>query len=455
MEVTKRFAEFVVQTRLEDVPSEERRLASLLMLDSLGVMLAAVSEPAGRLITDYVRDLGGKEEASVVGGGFKTNAANAALANGTLGHTLDFDDVGGFGHPTVVLLPAILAVGEKLGKTGRDAVEAYCVGFEVGLSLLRCNARMEGGSLIRGFHSTAVIGHFAATAALARLMGLDVEQTQRAFGIAASSSAGVCANFGYFTKPLHAGQACRNAVIAAELSARGWTASPEAIEHRVGWAESFFGLENFEPEAATAKLGQEWRLASVFGIKKYPCCYANHPALDALLGLLRQEDVPFGEIESVELEVARVPAFYHAEATNAFMGKFNYEYNLAAAIVDHQVVQGTFHEQTRARPEMREALSRVRVVERPEKFGKEHPRSANVTVTLKSGKVLSRSVSTVYGFADEPLPDEDVVAKFRTNAARVLADRDVDALLGLLTNFDSAPLTAIMNLARVPALAQV
>ena len=165
--------------------------------------------------------------------------------------------------------------------------------------------------------------------------------------------------------------------------------------------------------------------------------------------------VSCGDVESVELEVAHVPPFYHAEATSAFMGKFNYEYSLAAAIVDHDVVQGTFSEEVRARPEMRGALSRVRVLERPEKFSVENPRSAIVTVALKSGRVLTNEVRTVYGAADDPLTQDDVVAKFRTNAIRILADREIGQLVALLTNLDSAPIVDLMAMARVPALARV
>jgi 2-methylcitrate dehydratase PrpD len=446
MEVTRRFAEFIVGTRLGDVPDAERTLAEGAILDGLGVTMAATSEPAGRMITEYVRDLGGAEQSTVVGGGFKTSAANAAYANGTLAHCLDFDDVGGFGHPTVVLLPAILALGERLGKSGRDALEAYCVGFEVAANLALGNKR-QNVDQIRGFHSTASLGHFAAAAASAKLLGLDVEQTQRALGIAASGSAGLLANLGYHVKPLHAGQAGRNGVTAAELAARGWTASPDVIERPVGWAYAFLGRENFDAERATATLGKDWRLPASFGIKKYPCCYYNHAALDGLLKLLEDNHVAFDDVEVAQLEVPTLLPFFHPEPTTAFQGKFSYEYNLAAAILDHAIVQDTFTDAKATSPAMVEALKRAKVVAAPEKFEAPTARQAPVSVRTKTGKEYRTVVQVPYGHATAPLIRDEIVAKFRTNASRLLSASDTKRLLGLLLNLELSSIPAIMAIA--------
>lgn len=453
MEVTKRFAEFVVETRLDAVPAEERRLAGVAMLDGLGVAMAATVEPPGQMIVEYVRELGGNPQASVIGGGFKTNAAGAAWANGTLAHCLDFDDVGGFGHPTVVLLPAILAVAEKLGRNGRDAVEAYVTGFEVAANLAQGNTR-GGLDQVRGFHSTAVYGHVAAAAASARLLGLDVEQTQRAFGIAASSCAGLLANLGYHVKPLHAGQAGRNGVIAAELAARGWTGAPDIIERPVGWAYGFFG-DQFDAEKATAGLGTQWRLPDSLGIKKYPCCYYVHAAVDALLGIVRDNGVGFEDVASAELEVPALLPFFHPRPVTGFQGKFSYEYNLAAALLDHQVVQESFSDAKATSPGMVEALRRARVVERPEKFTSPTHRPAHVTLRTTAGQEITRVVEAPSGNARDPLPREQVAAKFRLNAGRLLSEGDVERVLGLMENIEHSSVAEIMAIVGAPALAPV
>lgn len=454
VEVTKRYAEFIVNTRLEDAPEAERTVAKGAILDGLGVTMAATIEPAGRMIMEYVRDLGGAEQSSVVGGGFKTNAANAAYANGTLAHCLDFDDVGGFGHPTVVLLPAILALGERLGKSGRDGLEAYCLGFEVAANLALGNKR-QNVDQIRGFHSTASLGHFAAAAASAKLLGLDVEQTQRTLGIAASASAGVLANLGYQVKPLHAGQAGRNGVTAAELAKRGWTASPDVIERPVGWAYAFLGLEDFDAERATETLGKNWRLPACLGIKKYPCCYYNHAALDGLFKLLKDNEVAFDDVEVAQLEVPTLLPFFHPQPTTAFQGKFSYEYNLAAAILEHEIVQETFTDEKAISPGMVEALKRAKVVAAPEKFEASTTRNAPVSVRTKTGKEYRTVVQVPYGHAADPLTQAEIAAKFRTNASRLLDSSDTERLLGLLLNLESSAIPAIMAIAGSRAMARV
>ncbi len=452
MDVTKRFAEFVVDTRIDRAPAEARRLAGVAMLDGLGVAIAATVEPPGQMIVEYVREQGGNPRASVIGGGFKTSTANAAYANGTLAHCLDFDDVGGFGHPTVVLLPAILAVAEKLGKSGRDAVEAYVTGFEVAANLAQGNTR-GGGKLdqVHGFHSTAVYGHFAAAAATAKLLGLDVEQTQRAFGIVASSCAGILANLGYHVKPLHAGQACRNGVVAAELAARGWTGAPDIIERPVGWAYAFFG-DQFDPTKATAGLGALSRLPEVLGIKKYPCCYYNHAAIDALLGLLHDNDIAFEDVASAELEVPALLPFFHPRPVTGFQGKFSYEYNLAAAILDHEIVQESFSDAKATSPGMVAALNRSRVVERPEKFDSSTHRPARVMVRTAAGREIIRVVEMPSGGAADPLTREQIAAKFRLNAARLLTNADVERVLDMMENFENTTVADIMEIVGAPAL---
>lgn len=443
MDTTQRLAEFVVDTRIEGIPAKVRGLAREAMLDGIGVTIAATVEPAGKIITDYVRDLGGTPQSTVIGGGFKTNAANAALANGTLAHCLDFDDVGGFGHPTVVLLPAILALAEKLGKSGRDALEAYCIGYEVAANLAAGNTRRASDQL-HGFHSTAIMGHMSSTAAAAKLLGLSVDQTRVAFGIAASSAGGVLANLGYYVKPFHAGQAGRNSVIAAELALRGWTAAPDIIDRPVGFAYAFLGIEHFDPDLVVVGLGTDWKIPQTLGLKKYPCCYYNHAALDGLLRLMRTNAIAFDDVESAELEVPSLLPFFHPNPTTAFQGKFSYEYNLATAILDHEVVQESFTDDKAQSPAMRQALSKVRVVEQPGKFQGPPPHGTPVTIRTRSGREYHEVVSSIYGGPNDRLQHSEVLDKFRRNAGRLLGGAEVEDLILSLDALESAQIADIV-----------
>ena len=174
MGATETIARWVVNTNYEDIPPDAIRVANESCFDLLGVILAGSVQPVGQIIQKYVSDQGAVPEATVLSGGGQTTLANAALANGTMGHALDYDDFGGFGHPTVAIFPALLAIGEQTGATGRDLLEAYVIGCEVGLALQHTTKYKQ---MDRGFHSTAVIGRLACAAACAKLLKLDEDQT--------------------------------------------------------------------------------------------------------------------------------------------------------------------------------------------------------------------------------------------------------------------------------------
>ena len=183
MGATDTIANWIVNTTYEDIPPEAIRVANESCFDVIGVILAGSAQPAGEIIKKYVADQGAAPQATVLSTGEQSSVANAAFANGTMGHALDFDDFGGFGHPTVAIFPALLAIGEHSGARGRDLLEAYVVGCEVGLALQHATKYKQ---MDKGFRSTAVIGRLACTAACAKLMKLDHDQTVMALGMAGS-----------------------------------------------------------------------------------------------------------------------------------------------------------------------------------------------------------------------------------------------------------------------------
>src|SRR5215211_5442139 len=197
---TEQLARFVVDLELRDVPESHRRLARFAILDTLGVSVPGAREVTGRIISDFARSLGGDPAATVIGADFLTSAANAALANGTIAHAMDYDDMhtGLWGHASVVLTPTVFAVGEELGASGRAVLEAFVAGFEV---LFRVGREMGGQALSNGYHPTGVWAPIGAAVAAAKLLGMTADQTARAMGIAASQASGIRANFGTMVKP--------------------------------------------------------------------------------------------------------------------------------------------------------------------------------------------------------------------------------------------------------------
>src|ERR687892_538085 len=236
MDVTAKIAQFVVNLKPESIPEKAVQTAKIAVRDCLGVALAGSIEEDAKICAQIARQESAREETTVIGQGFKTSALNAALANGTAAHALDFDhSFTIMGQPTAPIIPAIFALGESLGASGRQIIEAYVVGFEVTGKL----AHSLRDSAHDGWHAPSTLGSFGAAAACGKLLGLSVSQVEMALGMAASMASGIVANFGTMTKPLHVGLGARNGILAAKLAASGYTANGKAIESGFGFYEIF------------------------------------------------------------------------------------------------------------------------------------------------------------------------------------------------------------------------
>ena len=427
MGATEKIASWIVNTSYEDIPPEAIRVANESCFDLLGVILAGSTQPVGEIIQQYVGDSGGSSQATVLASGLQTSLANAALANGTMGHALDYDDFGGFGHPTVAIFPALLALGESLNSTGRDLLEAYVIGCELGLALQHTTkyAQME-----KGFHSTAVIGRMAATAACAKLLGLDHEQTVIALGIAGSMASGVIHNFGTMVKPLHAGRTCRDAVMAAEFAQRGFTAGHQIFEHPLGFTTPILGEGIYDLDDMADNLGDPFRVQDALIIKKYPCCGGNHAMLDSLFSLMREHNFTWEDVASAEVDQSYLSiVMLYTEPDDPLKGKFSAKYNVAAALVDGEVSIGTFSEESINNPDIQETMEKVntRVLSKWEESSGEVLKGLPVRITLKDGRTFEHVTARdmILGGAKNPWGFENIKGKFEVNAGMVLSDERV------------------------------
>ena len=233
MRATDAAIDFVHRTQLDDIPADVQHLGKRAILDTVGVSLAAAKDEAVAILAETLAGREGNSAATVIGRSHRTDSLSAALINGVLAHALDFDDVNDscMGHPSAPLVPAVLALGEELGASGAQVLEAFLIGFE-----LECKLGLAIGNAhyAKGWHATATTGTMAAAAACAKLLGLDREQIGMALGIAASSSAGMRINFGTMTKPFHVGQAARGGLMAALLASNGFTATADILDHPIG-----------------------------------------------------------------------------------------------------------------------------------------------------------------------------------------------------------------------------
>ena len=261
-------------------------------------------------------------------------APEAAWINGTAGRALDYDDVALRGHPSTVLVPAILPEGETLHASGRDMLAAYVAGYETCAELAWCD---PGHHHRKGWHPTGIFGPIGAAAACASPRHLDAEHASNALALAASQSSGVMANFGTMTTPFHAGRSAHSGLITARLAEVGFTASPDAIEHPRGFLSAVSPAGEADRETPAQALGSEWKILKYrLGIKKYPACYCTHRALDAMIELLAHHPLEPREIHRVRVLLSDTHSLIvrnHWPQTG-LEGKFSMEFAMAAAVTE-------------------------------------------------------------------------------------------------------------------------
>jgi 2-methylcitrate dehydratase PrpD len=438
--VTRALAEFAVGRDLSDLPEDVLDLVRRSLVDTVGVTIAARDEPAVRILRTT---LGGElpaGPATVLVDGARTTAPTAALLNGTAGHALDFDDVTDvtYGHPSVVLWPALLAAAEQAGATGRQLAEAFVVGFGVQCAVARgMRIREHYG---RGWHSSATVGVIGATAGVARLLGLDVERTRCALGLAASMAGGSRQNFGTMTKPLHVGLAARDAVLAASLAGGGFTADPDQLEQPLG----FFAMFGEHRDLDTVLESINGPLAlTVHGlnVKKYPCCYNTHRTADATLDLAARDGIKADEVRRVRLtlEPGGFDPLIHHRPKTGLHGKFSAEYVIAAALLDGAVRLSTFTDAAVQRPQAQELLAKVEFAESvtpPVGEAAWDQAYSVVTVETDRGEFTLRA-DVPRGDRRAPLGRADLEAKFRDCLTFSGAGWDAEDLLAELWAFDT------------------
>lgn len=439
MRVTQQLATFVQQTDYDDLPAAAIARAKQAIIDTVGTTLAGATDPAGDILTRYVTAMGGVPQATILGKGVRTSAPQAALVNGTMAHALDYDDVNWSmsGHPSVPLLPAILAVGEAHGVTGKALLTAYILGFEVEAKIGR---GLNPTHYQLGWHATATLGSLGAAAAVAKLLGLAAEQTAVALGMAASMAGGLRQNFGTMTKPFHPGHAAMNGVMAATLAQMGFTADPGILEAPFGFARLFTGTGDYHLERITAALGAPYDLLTPgIVVKQYPCCAFAHRAIDGILALVHKHRFTAADVDAIECVLSQLAAdvLIHPRPRTGLEGKFSLEYCLAAAILDQEVGLRQFTDAMVQRPAVHDLVPRV--------MRHMHPVSAQqagsngeelpviVTVKLRDGRKYTHQVDVPKGHPDHPLSEAEIYAKFRTCASLALSpDRVEQALEALI-----------------------
>lgn len=424
MTLAERLADFALNLTPATLPEVVRERVGLHVLDVLGVALAASRAECAPALGHALERWHAHGPCTVMGAKGQVPAPLAALANGTLAHSLDFDDTHGpsITHPSAVVVPAVLAAAEIADADGSRAELAIAVGYE---ALARLGMAAAGAFHARGWHATAVCGPFAAALAAATVFGLGRHELVAALGLAGSLASGVLEFLedGSWAKRLHPGWAAQAGVVAASLAEGGFTGPTSILEGRFGFYQAFLGIRP-DPDPFDT-LGREWETLRI-AIKPYPCCHYLHAFLECVLSLRRACGLDPAAVEHVEcrvppgeVEVVCEPAEAKRRPRSSYDARFSLPWAVAAALVDGRVGLDTFTPERLGDPGVSALAARVTYRVDP---GLPFPGGfpAAVRIRLRSGRVLEAEAPDGPGGPRRPLPREAVVAKFRDNAGRVL-----------------------------------
>jgi len=412
--LTAELGHFVSALTLKDIPPEAQAVAKTGFTDCFGVMVAGARDPVVALLDREMAGSDSKAQASLVPSLKKRNVEDAALVNGAAAHVLDYDDVTLDGHPSAVLVPAIIAQGEVLGASGAELLTAYVAGYEVWAELL---VREPVPLHQKGWHPTAVRGAIAAAAACAKLRRLSPEKTHTALSIAASMAGGLVANFGSLTKCFQVGRAAQSGILAAQLADAGLTASPDTLEHQSGFLAAYSPngqaklAEAFNPERKV------WHLARQgLNVKRYPICYATHRAIDAALELTETHDLKPADIDQIHVSTGEMQMLMvrNHRPKNAFEAKFSMEFAMASSVAARAVGLAQLTDTFVGRPDVQILIPRVAIETTKETMnGSAFAPSEKVAIRTKKGETFaSEPIVHAKGSMHRPLSRSELQAKF-------------------------------------------
>ena len=443
MDAAVEFARHFANTKYEDLSSEVVDATKKEILDLLGVALGGVSQPGATHVRDLMLEWGGKEESSIIGSTRKVPAPNAAQANATMAHALDFDDVheAAVMHPGIAAIPVALAVAEAEGNlSGRDFITSTALGVDM-MCRLALATTPGKNPIDLGWHLTSVFGYVGSAATAARVMGLPAGKISDAIGIGYHQCAGngQCVKDGALTKRLGPGFAIKGGITAALLAKAGVTGSTNSFEGEWGLYRQYMGGD-YSREILTAELGNRFEGVNV-AIKPYPCCRGIHPAIDAGLALAIKDNVRKEDIREIVLTVTEAhlsllcsPEDAKKSPRSPVDAQFSIPWGVASALVGRRLGLDDFTEGAIRNREVLEVTRKMRLVV-DDSLSKPGPDPTRVKVITKDGRIFERIVRTPLGSLDRPMSFEDCAGKFR-DCAKSLDPERVETIIQMAAQLE-------------------
>lgn len=446
---TREVAGWIARLRCQDLPQRTREVVRCAILDTLGCGVYGWNTPWAKMVLDWARAGGPKAESTVWGEPAPSlRAADCALVNGVASHAFELDDYHNAKlHAGTVVIPAALAMAEKLDASGEALVAAIAAGYEV---MIRSSLALDpSAARLRGWHITGICGPFGAAAACASLLGLNEEQTAWALGLAGTQGAGTWAfnADGTMSKRLHAGKAAHSGVLAAELAARGFTGPTRIYEFEDGGVLKAYS-DSSDPAPLTRGLGEVYHLDTT-AVKPYSCCGSTHAYIDAALELRRRFGAPWDRNRRVRVGVSKVVdvqcgfLYVPGSALNAQM---SLRYVIAAALTDGQVLPPQFTPSRISDPELVALADRLELVHDPE-LDRLYPEHFAGWVAAEAGGEWVRvQVNDPSGSPASPIDADGIVRKFRGINPRL----PVDAIAEVVFSIERRGVRELFSLLAAP-----
>ena len=437
---TRELARFISETSYNHVSDNLRACMRKYFLDAVGCGLYGTTTESGRILSRFVQEQGGNEEATLWKSAWRGPVGPVALCLGTWMHAFELDDYhsGAKLHPGAVVFAAAFPLAEKMGADGRAFMTACAVGYE---TMIRASIAADSLEVRRrGFHLTGLCGPFGAAASAAHLMQLTPEQTANALGLAGTQGAGTWAFQcdGSETKRFHAGRAAQSGLMAASLAAGGYTGPTEIFEYEDGgFIRVFSGCG--EPEVLTRDLGAHWETEGV-SFKPYCCCGSTHSTIDAVLALRREHGVVPDDVQEMEImnhSVVKQQCSWRYEPVSSLRAQMNIEYCAAVALTDGEAGPGQFTTERIADPELVALARRARFTVDPD-IEQLYPKTfpAKVAIRTRDGRELESRVAGPKGSPQNPMDFNMVAGKFKQITGSVIPPDIQEKLLEAASSLD-------------------
>jgi 2-methylcitrate dehydratase PrpD len=431
MNATQRLAQYAVKLRYGQIPSEVIERAKACILDILAVSLYGSTKPWSHSVVSFVRAAGATGRSTVLGQKWKTNAAQATLANGAMAHAFELDNVrqpGAGVHPGATAFLPALAMAEATGKDGKTLLTAFVAACEV---VSRVGVAAGNSLEQRGFHAPALTGTFGGAAAAGRLLGLDEKRMVNAFGIAGSYSGGLMefshCKEGAMIKRLHLGKAAEGGVNAALLASQGFAGPESVLEGKFGFCRVF--SDSPEYAALTRGLGRQFETMNI-GIKRYACHINAHAPIDALGQLRADHRIGPSDIEEITVGGIEKLVTHHAiyAPTDLMTAQYSVPFCVALSLYRDPMNPNSFDDASVLDRRIRAMARRVKLKIDEEIERKRWDRAARVTVRLKNGRRITALVVHFRGAPKNPLAKPELEDKAKRLTATLLTPKAFDRL---------------------------